>query len=47
MSTNTLTPDHIFFTPSSLEVVQASALWETDHISDHLALAAEFRLRQE
>ena len=47
MSTNTLTPDHIFFTPSSLELVQASALWETDHISDHLALAAEFRLRQE
>ena len=47
MSSNTLTPDHIFFTPSSLEVVQASALWETDHISDHLALAAEFRLRQE
>ena len=44
MSSWTMTPDHMFFTPQSLELVGGSARagWELDHLSDHLPLIARF-----
>ena len=38
-----MTVDHVLFTPASLELVSAESIWDTDHLSDHLAIKTAFR----
>ena len=38
-----MTVDHVLFTPASLELVSAESMWDTDHLSDHLAIKTAFR----
>eukprot|EP01048_Picozoa_sp_COSAG05_P021462 COSAG05_NODE_3955_length_1752_cov_8.110708_2_plen_146_part_00 len=44
-SRNVMTVDHVFYTPQTLELVSAQSIWDTDHLSDHLAVKTEFRIR--